>query len=124
MVMDRQLPNLLIDFVLVGEKLYLRFANISDAEAYDVSVNFSQPILALNQSKDLAQINLFRKLAYFAPQKEFLLYIDEVSQFLSTLEKTTVQFTILCYNAERKFFKKEIIHDLAIYHDLPIILKP
>lgn len=121
--MDQQ-PNLFIDFALEGEGLYLHYANFSDSDAYRVSVKFSQPILGFNGSKDLTQIKLFQRLTYFAPRKEFTLYIDDISRFLTTLKKSTIRITILYHNAEKKSFKKEIMHDLAIYQDFPIILKP
>ena len=122
--MNRSQPQLFIDFVLEGESLYLRFANFSDIEAYQVSVKFSQPILALNQSKDLTKIKLFQQLTYFAPQKEFTLYIDEISHFLSSLQEDRIRINIQYRNAENKIFKKKITHDLSIYQDLPIIIKP
>ncbi|MEQ9438904.1 MAG: hypothetical protein RIG62_07630 [Cyclobacteriaceae bacterium] len=117
-------PNLFVDFVLEEDGLYLHFANASCGEAYEVSVSFSQPLLGFNRSRDLSKLRLFQHLTYMAPHKAFMIYIDDVSLFLKTLKETTIRITIEYQDAEKKAFKKEITHNLAIYQDLPIILKP
>ena len=115
-------PNIILDFVLKGESIYIRFVNPSDFEAYRVRVNFDQTIWGLNGSKKISGISIFRNLTYFPPHKEFLIYVDEIRSFFNALKRVIVKVQLNYSNAGKKRFRKEIIHNLKIYKDFPIII--
>jgi hypothetical protein len=115
--------NLILDFELIDESIYIRFFNASNIEAIDVNVKFSQIIKGLRGTKNISGLNIFKKLNYFAPRKEFLIYVDEIDSFFVHLKNEIINIQIKYLTLSGKKTEKKITHHLGIYRDLPIIIK-
>ena len=121
--MINESPNLILDFEIKNESVFIRFYNASEYEAYDVTVKFSDPIPGLGATKNIPELRIFKELAYFAPHKEFMIYVDELDSFFSHLKKEEILIQITYLDADKKKFEKKITHHLGIYRDLPMLIK-
>ena len=116
-------PDVYLDFVLEDELLFILLKNNSPYPALHVRVSFSQPIPGLGGTKKIHAINLFNQLSYFAPEREFRVYVDKIEVFLAGLRRSEILVEIKYQSEEGRVFQKRIVHDLDIYRDLPMISK-
>jgi len=121
--MKDESPNPVLDFELIKESIYIRFYNASDIEAYNIKVEFSNSIPGFKGTKKISSLNVFRGLRYMAPRKEFLIFVDEVASFYEILTIDSVSIHIEYHNSSGRKYTKDIVHNLLIYKDIPIIIK-
>jgi hypothetical protein len=111
-----------VDFELRRGLMFLLIQNFGPTVAREVRISFNQAILVLNAEKKLNELNIFRKLRYLAPYKTIEVYLDPASLFLQKLEDKEGAIKLSYQDAQGKTVTEEIIHDLSIYTDLPILL--
>lgn len=123
-ISEKEKPVLIADFVLREDWLFLLLANYSLQPALQVKIQFSQKLSGLNEAADFSKLLIFNNLKYFAPLKEIEVPVNRIQIILSQLRKKEVEIQ-LSYEDERKQkYQQRIMHDLSIYQDFPIIIKP
>lgn len=116
-------PNPVLDFELIDESIYIRYYNASDIEAYNLSVEFSHSIPGFHGTRKISSLAVFRELNYMAPNKEFLIYVDDVGSFFEVLNIDSVRVDLKYQNKTGRRMSKSITHNLLVYKDIPIIIK-
>ncbi|MFP4095021.1 MAG: hypothetical protein ACLFUB_11080 [Cyclobacteriaceae bacterium] len=119
---EQQNTQLVVDFELREGLMFLLIQNFGPTVAREVRISFNQAILVLNAEKKLNELNIFRKLRYLAPYKTIEVFLDPASLFLLKLKDKEVAIKLSYQDAQGKTVTEEIIHDLSIYTDLPILL--
>ena len=114
--------NIVLDFEIHDNSVYIKFLNSSEIELFDVQVEFSAPVLGFG-GKKISELNIFKNLKYMAPYREFLIYVDEVDAFYQNLSNNIITVTISGKRKNKKLLHKSITYNLNIYRDLIIINK-
>ena len=68
-------------------------------------------------------MNVFRGVTFFAPGKEFRVLIGAAGKYFSSKQPTKFTAVITYSDQNGKNYNESITHDLAIYEDLPHVLK-
>ena len=121
--LNNNIPSIILDFEILNDSIYIRFFNASLKELYDVRVEFSETLLGLRGDKIISELNVFKNLRYMAPNKEFLIYVDEIDSFYANLKNETISISITFVLSNRKKVRKKTVHNLSIYKDLILINK-
>lgn len=122
--MAEELPNVIVDFVLENDLMYIQIKNYSShAPAVNVRTKFDQPILGFDGKKVISEIAVFRHLDYLAPLKVFKVFTAPLQAFLKRLKRDEIAIKVSYEDDRGKRFAKAIRHNLSIYKDLPIIKK-
>ena len=119
---DNKKCNIIVDFFLENDFLFIRFFNHSDLEALYTSVKLSPRIIGKG-GKVISDISIFRELKYMAPRKEYLIYVDHMDAFLENHKRGIFRINISFTTSEGRKIRKKIVHNLNVYKDLPIIYK-
>ncbi|MFN7118983.1 MAG: hypothetical protein ACK4TA_19445 [Saprospiraceae bacterium] len=122
-ISEKERPVLVADFVLREDWLFLELANYSLKPALNVKIQFSQSIPGLAERKDFNQLNIFSKLKYIAPLKEFEIPVNRINTALSALRKKEIEIQLTYEDERKQRYEQRILHDLSIYEDFPIIIK-
>ena len=111
--------NLVLDFLFEDGLLFVALANIGDAPATDVGVEFDKPIRGAD-GLELAEMALFRRLAFLAPRREIVAFVDSSAAYFARGEPAEVTATIR-WSEQGESRTARIRHDLGVYRDLPYI---
>lgn len=112
--------QIIVDFEVDREAVCISIRNLSDVPALRLRIKPSGPIIGAND-KDLAQLNFFKEIPYFAPQKLIRLYVDEHAAFFEKLANTKINFIVAYEDESGKPIRHTIQHDLSIYKDAIIL---
>lgn len=115
-------PNVIVDFEIENEIVYLRILNHSDAEAIDILLRPNKIIYGIDKKQRINNLNIFQGIRYLAPRKEIRIVINQIDHFFLLNTKPFYRFTISFKNSFGKKNKKTTYHDLNIYRDLPRII--
>ena len=111
--------NVVLDFLFEDGLLFVALANIGDAPATDVAVEFDKPIRGAD-GLELAEMALFRRLAFLAPRREIVAFVDSSAAYFARGEPAEVTATIR-WSEQGESRTARIRHDLGVYRDLPYI---
>jgi hypothetical protein len=111
-------PEVIVDFDCHDGMLFISLKNIGNRSAYRVVTRFDKPLHALGGQKCISDLQLFRKIDFIPPSKEFSQFLDPVTTWLKQRRSTRVGITINYRDREGQRFTERITHDLAIYRDL------
>lgn len=123
-ITEASAPNVSVDFRLKDEMVFLLIQNFSSEAAHDVQISFNRDWLIIGD-RSLKGLNVFSKLRYLAPYREIEVFLNPVERFFRQLEdaETIIEINLAFRDNGRKQYKTRITHDLAIYQDLPTIIK-
>ncbi len=114
-----------LDFEVEDGYLYLLLWNAGDGAALQPRFKFEPALKGFGQTRVVSNLSLFRRMTYFAPGKRFQLFVDDLGSFFKPFGEKDPLFSIsIVYRDERnKPHRKQIVHNLGIYKDLPILIK-
>ncbi len=112
-------PNVLVDFIVKEEALYLSIYNLSYKPAYEVRTEFGRPLMGNNGSKNIAKLPLIKNIPYLAPQKKIELFVDPLSVFFYHLKQKDLSIRVNYKDEAKKEFEQKTVHNFDIYKDLP-----
>jgi hypothetical protein len=99
---------------------FLVLKNIGELPATKVVAKIAPKIFGPDGKTPVNSINLFTKLSFFAPKKEFHVLVGSASTyFASTGQPTTFTADISYHDQSGRGYSESITHDLLIYVDLP-----
>ena len=97
----------------------LALKNIGAEPAVKVVTKIGGRIVGPDGKTVLNDINLFKMIEFFAPGKEFRVMIGSASAYFASDQPTTLTAAISYSDEGKNEYAETIIHDLAIYRDLP-----
>ena len=112
--------NVILDFIFDDGLLFVSLANIGDAPATDVVVEFDQPVKTADGA-DLAAMVLFQRLTFLAPHKEIVAFVDSSAAYFGRGEPAAIVASIRWRDQDGKARSAAIRHDLSVYRDLPYV---
>lgn len=110
--------NLIVDFVFEDGLLFVSLENIGDRPAEDVTVQFEPPVRRA-EGGDLGEMALFRRLAFLAPRKRIVAFVDSATAYFGRGEPSAVAVSIRWKDQDGETRSARIRHDLEVYRDLP-----
>jgi len=116
-------PEVIVDFSSQDGLLFITLKNIGERSAYGVTTRFNKPFTGLNGTKTISKLQLFRRLEFLPPRKEFTQFVDSVEAFFHRREPWKLTATIVYADREGRRFREAITHDLRIFRDLGHIRK-
>lgn len=63
-MMTEAAPNLMLDFELIEESIYIKFYNATDIEAYNIKIEFSKSIPGFKGARKISSLSVFKGLKY------------------------------------------------------------
>ncbi len=111
-------PVVIVDFIFEDGLLFIAIKNISTRPAYDVSIKFNRPFTGVEGTKKISALPLFRHIAFLAPHKEIVVFLDTSASYFRRRQPTNIRATILCQDAAGSVCQSVIPHDLTIYREL------
>ncbi len=120
---DTNTPNVIVDFLVDAEMVFLSIKNWSDYPAINVRIKPSDSIMGLGGRKDITDLSVFNEIKYLAPYKEIKIFIDEYHSFFENLKTPEIDFAVYYSDENGQAFRKKILHDLNIYKDLIFFIK-
>lgn len=111
---------MILDVELQRGFFFLVLKNIGELPATKVAAKIAPQILGPDGKTPINGINLFRKLAFLAPGKEFRVLVGSAAvYFASVKQPTTFTAAISYHDQSDKGYAESITHDLLVYKDLP-----
>ena len=123
-VLERERPEVIVDFIFRQGVLHVAVANIGAAPAHDVTVKFDKAFRGLGGEREVSSLALFRRLPFLAPHKSIETLLDSSSAYFARREPTRITAEITWRDTERRAYERKIVHDLAIYKDIAYIVQP
>lgn len=118
---DEPRPDVIVDFTCSQGMLFISLKNIGSRSAYRVTTRFEKPLLGLSGRKCISDLQLFRRVEFVPPGKEFIQLVDPVATWFKQRRSGKVNVTITYHDREGRRFSEQIAHDLRIYRDLGYI---
>ena len=116
-------PVVIVDFVFEDGLLFIVIKNISAHPAYEVSIRFNRQFTGVEGTKKTSALPVFRQLAFLAPQKAIVVFLDTSASYFRRRQPTDVRATIVCKDASGSACKSVIRHDLNIYKELGYVCR-
>jgi hypothetical protein len=111
-------PDVIVDFQVEDGLLFVVLKNIGAASAYGVVTRFDHPFHGLGGRKDIAELALFRSLAFVPPGKAFVQLVDHVGAYFARQEPRRLEATVTYADRDGRTYTDVMPHDLDIYRDL------
>lgn len=111
-------PDVIVDFDCVRGLLFIVLKNIGERSAYRVATSFDRTLLGLGGQKRISELQLFKRVEFMPPGKEFRQFVDPVAICVKQNRLGKISVTITYTNREGQSFSERIVHDLRIYRDL------
>jgi hypothetical protein len=110
----------ILDFVFDDGLLFVSLANIGDAPATDIAVEFDQPVRTADGG-ELGAMPLFRRLTFLAPGKDIMAFVDSSAAYFGRGEPEKIAASIRWSDPDGEARSAVIRHDLGVYRDLPFV---
>ncbi len=111
-------PDVILDFTCDQGMLFISLKNIGARSAYRVATKFDQPLHGLQGRKCISDLQLFRRVDFIPPGKEFIQFMDPVATWFTKRRSAKVGVTITYADREGRRYSERITHDLRVYRDL------
>ena len=118
---DLARPDVIVDFYCSEGFLFISLKNIGARSAYNVRTVFDQSLLGLGGRKQISDLQLFRKVEFIPPGKEFSQFIDPIATWFRQRHPNRYVITVQYQDREGNSFEERIPHNLEIYRDLGTI---
>jgi hypothetical protein len=112
--------NVILDFVFDDGLLFVSLANIGDAPAADVVVEFDKPVKRADGT-ELSAMGLFNRLKFLAPHKDIVAFVDSSAAYFERGEPATIVASIRWRDQDGEACSATIRHDLDVYRELPYV---
>ncbi|HOX26211.1 MAG TPA: hypothetical protein PLL30_08385 [Candidatus Krumholzibacteria bacterium] len=110
-------PEVLLDVEYERGCLYLVLANVGWVTAFDVRVEFRQPLRGAGGDVDIAALAVFRKLPLLRSGKEIRVFVDVARDLLARRGPKLVRAEVSYRGRDRKRLGETFTHDLRIWRD-------
>jgi len=111
-------PDVIVDFRCEQGLLFIVLRNIGERSGYGVTTKFDRPLHGLGGRKCISDMQLFRRIEFVPPGKEFVQLVDPVAAWFKQRRSARVVVAITYTDREGRRFAERIAHDLRIYRDL------
>ncbi|HUI01490.1 MAG TPA: hypothetical protein VLX56_07660 [Nitrososphaerales archaeon] len=113
-------PFVILDVELERGFLFLVLKNIGELPATKVVAKIAPEMLGPDGKTPINGINLFTKLAFFAPGKEFRVLVGSAATYFASARQPTTFTAAISYRDQSdKGFSESVTHDLLVYKDIP-----
>ncbi len=93
--------------------------NIGDEPAVKVSTKLGPKIVGPDGKTEINSLNVFRKVEFFAPGKEFRVLLGYSTAYFAANQPTTIAAVITYSDQAGNHYSESVTHNLDIYQDLP-----
>lgn len=114
-------PDVIVDFIFEQGLFFIAIANIGEAPAYSVSVNFSHEIKGVDGSKMVSSMPLFNRIEFMPPQKTITTFLDTSASYFAHNQPLQIETIISFSDRLGKQYSNVIKHNLNIYRDIGYI---
>ncbi len=111
-------PAVILDTVFEDGLFFITIQNILDRPAYRVSVKFHKPFFGNEGQKNIADLQIFKRIEYLAPFKIIRIFIDTSEFYFRSRQSTRISGELIYTNADGTRFVSPVIHNINIYKDL------
>lgn len=111
-------PQVIIDFALDGDGLFVVLTNLGPTPAYDVAVTFDRPFHGLGGARTMNDLAMFTRLLFLGPGRELRSLIDAGAAYFDRNEPTRLAATVSYRLPGGVRQRSTIRHDLTVYRDL------
>jgi hypothetical protein len=116
-------PRVIVDFeVDHDDMLVLVVRNIGELPAVRVRVRFRPLFRGFGGDLPIPQLQIFRRLAFLAPDREIGVPVDPIVRYLERCEPEEpriIRVVIRYRDLDGRRYRTRIRHDLSIWEDLP-----
>ena len=105
-----------VDVAFEGGLLFLELVNLGNRAAIDVACSFN-PRLVDAQGRDVAELRLFRKLAFLAPNRRIRTLLGPSSEY-----SDSVTVTVEHSDAVGERHASRVTHDLGAFRELAYVV--
>ena len=116
-------PEVIVEFLLDDELLFLAVRNIGDAPATRVRVRLEPSIRGLGGQLDVGGLALLRRLEFLGPGREIRALVDSLASYLERQEPRAVSATVSYADPRGRRYRATIRHDLAVFSGLPVAVR-
>lgn len=113
---ERQ-PEVILDFIFEDGLFFIAIKNIGTGPAHDVSVAFDKKFTGIDGTREISALPLFKKIPFFAPQKEIKIFLDHSAAYFRRRQPTNIRATIRFKDSSGAALTATMKHDLRIYQD-------
>ncbi|MCP1676410.1 hypothetical protein J2T57_003571 [Natronocella acetinitrilica] len=111
-------PDVVLDVLFDDGLLYLTLQNLGSAHAHDVHVRFDRSIRAVEGTRDITALEIFRDLAFLPVGKRIEVFLDTSGNFFAQQGDTEFVAHIRFHDATGRQYQHRARHNLAVYRDL------
>ena len=112
--------NVILDFIFDEGLLFVSLSNIGDTPATDVLVELDQRV-STAEGGELGAMPLFRQLAFLAPHKEIVAFVDSSAAYFARGGPDKIAVSIRWKDQDGESRSATIRHDLTVYRSLPYV---
>ena len=116
-------PDVIVDFDLDGDLLYVVVRNIGTGPASRIRVAFEPPFAGAG-GVDVPRLGLFHRLEFLPPGGERRAFVDGIAAYFAGEQPEVIVATATFHDDGGHGFRRRIRHDLGIYRDLPRARRP
>ncbi len=120
---ERQ-PEVILDFIFEDGLFFIAVKNIGTGPAHDVSVVFDKKFTGLGGAREISALALFKKIPFFAPQKEITVFLDHSAAYFRRRQPTNIRAAIRFKDGAGAVHTAMMKHDLRIYQDIGFVHRP
>jgi hypothetical protein len=119
----RRRPDVIVEFLLDDELLFLAVRNIGDAPATRVRVRLEPSIRGLGGQLDVGSLALLRRLEFLGPGREIRALVDSLASYFNRPEPRAVSANVSYADPRGRRYRGTIRHDLAVFGGLPAAIR-
>jgi hypothetical protein len=116
-------PDVIVDFDLDGDLLYIVVRNIGTGPASRIRVAFDPPFAGAG-GVHVPRLALFHRLEFLPPGGELRAFVDRIAAYFAGEQPEVIVATATFHDDGGRGFRRRIRHDLGIYRDLPRTHRP
>ena len=110
-------PEVLLDVLVDGGKLWFVLANDSNRPAFHVSVDFEQTIRGAGGDLDVSGLPIFRNLGLLRRGRDVRVFVDVAPHFFAREKVHELRARVSWESREGKRFAQRFRHDLTVWRD-------
>lgn len=108
------LPEVIIDFEVEEDSLYMVIANVGQSSAHRISVRCNKEIKDF-RDKQVTELPVMRRLPFMPPGKKIRLFVNRFSAYVKARQPMQMEFSITYSDRHASQQTDVIRHDLAVF---------
>ncbi len=108
------LPEMVIDFEVDEDSLYMVIANVGQSSAHRISVRCNKEIQDF-RGRQVTEMPLLRRLGFMPPGKKIRLFVNKFSTYAKTRQPMQMEFSITYSDRHERKQTDVVRHDLAVF---------